>query len=97
MTIVGLILYWALQVFVICLWGRFILDIARMTRPQWRPQGFFLVVFSAVYAVTDPPLKLVRRFVKPVRMGAVALDLAWTIVLIVAIILMSFAAGLTRL
>lgn len=97
MNVIGLILYWALQVFVICLWGRFILDIARMARPDWRPRGGFLVLFSTVYAMTDPPLKLVRRFVKPVRMGPIALDLAWTIVLIAAIILMSLATGLARL
>jgi YggT family protein len=95
-NIIGLVLYWALQVFVICLWGRFILDIARMARPDWRPRGGLLVLFSFVYGITDPPLKLVRRFVKPVRMGPIALDLAWTIVLIVAIILMSLAAGLAR-
>jgi len=96
-NVIGLVLYWALQIFVICLWGRFILDIARMARPDWRPRGFWLVIFSSVYAVTDPPLKLVRRVVKPVRMGPIALDLAWTIVLIAAIILMSAAAGLARL
>ena len=96
MNIVGLVIYWALQVFVICLWVRFILDIARLARPDWRPRSLFLVLFSAVYVITDPPLKLVRRFVKPVRMGPIALDLAWTIVLIVAIILMSVAAGLAR-
>ncbi len=39
-----------------------------------------LVVAEAVFALTDPPIKLVRRVVPPIRVGNVALDLAWTIV-----------------
>jgi YggT family protein len=43
---------------------------------------------SIVLGITDPPLKLARRFIKPVRLGAVAIDFAWTVVLLVAVILM---------
>jgi YggT family protein len=46
------------------------------------------VLFSIVIAITDPPLKFVRRFVRPIRLGEVAIDLAWTIVLLAAVILM---------
>jgi len=38
--------------------------------------------------VTDPPLKLVRRVVKPIRFGGAQLDFAWSIVLILSIVLL---------
>lgn len=97
LAIIGLVLYWALQIFVIALWARFIIDLVRLTRPGWRPRGFWLVLFSAIFAFTDPPLKLVHRFIKPVRVGAAAIDFGWTIVLIIAIILMSLAASMARM
>jgi YggT family protein len=49
------------------------------------------VVLNLIYGVTDPPLKFVRRVVKPVRFGGIALDFAWTVVLLVAIVGMYIA------
>ncbi|MEY4409766.1 MAG: hypothetical protein RLZ99_239, partial [Actinomycetota bacterium] len=46
------------------------------------------------FTITDPPLKLVRRFVPPLRLGVIALDLAWTIVFIAALFLQRLALGL---
>ncbi len=96
MNLLWIILYYVVQAFIICLWARFIIDLVRAVRQQWRPKGAALVLLSAVYAVTDPPLKLVRRFIKPIRFGAVGLDLSWTIVLVIAIIVSYLLVGLTR-
>jgi YggT family protein len=49
-------------------------------------------VVDFAFTITDPPIKFVRRFVPPLRLGVVALDLAWTIVLIAVL----FAQGLVR-
>jgi YggT family protein len=46
---------------------------------------------NLIFAVTDPPLKFVRRVVKPVRFGGIALDFAWTVVLLAAIVAMYIA------
>lgn len=89
--IIGLILYYALMVFVIAMWGRLILDFIRAFRPGWRPVSFVLVLSGIIYAVTDPPLKLVRRWVKPMSLGAVALDFGWTVVMLAAIVAMYIA------
>jgi YggT family protein len=82
------VVYNALVIFIICMWVRFLIDLVRTLRRDWRPRGFVLVLFSIVIAITDPPLKFVRRFVRPIRLGEVAIDLAWTIVLLAAVILM---------
>ena len=85
-----------IQIFILLMWIRLIVDFVRSARPGWRPSPFLLVVFSIVFAVTDPPVKLVRRVIKPVRFGSVSIDFAWTIVLIVAIVLGNLIAGLPR-
>lgn len=82
------VVYFALVVFVVCMWIRFLVDLVRTLRRDWRPRGFLLVLLSIVLGITDPPLKFARRFIKPVRLGAVAIDFAWTVVLLAAVILM---------
>jgi YggT family protein len=47
-----------------------------------------------VYTVTDPPLNLIRRFVPPLRLGSIALDLAFIILIIVVQILLSVVGSL---
>ena len=72
---------------------RFVLDLARMLARQWRPRGFALVLAEFTYTVTDPPIRLVRRVIPPLRVGGAALDFAWSIVMLVVIILMSVTLG----
>jgi YggT family protein len=92
MTIVAAVTYYALQIFILLMWIRLIVDFVRSARPGWRPSSIFLLLFSVMYTITDPPVKLVRRVIKPVRFGAVSIDFAWTIVLIVAIVLSNVVA-----
>lgn len=94
MSIVGLVLYWALQVFFYAMIGRFIADLVMSVNPSWRPRGILLPVLDFAYTLTDPPLKFVRRFVPPLKLGPIALDLAWTLVLFAVIILQGFARAL---
>ena len=72
-----------LQLFLLCLFLRLILDYVRMAKPSWRPSGIILVVADFIYAVTDRPLRFVRRFVKPLRLGGISIDLSMLIIFIV--------------
>ncbi len=85
-TIAG-ILYAALLIYLLIMWVRFIVDIVQVINRQWRPRGFVLVVTEVAYMLTDPPLKLVRRLVPPIRAGGMALDFGWSIVMLVVIVL----------
>ena len=93
---IATILYIALTIFFIMMWGRFLLDLVRAFARRWRPTGFGLVLAEAVYAVTDPPVKLVRRVVPPLRIGAASLDFAWSIVMLAVIILISIVLGFVK-
>jgi YggT family protein len=87
-AILAWVAFAALGVFILLMWVRLILDWVRALQPRWRPTGAMLVIAEACFAVTDPPLKLVRRVVKPIRIGGAQLDFAWSIVLIVALVLL---------
>ncbi|GAA3744413.1 YggT family protein [Leifsonia bigeumensis] len=70
------------------MWGRFVLDLARSFARDWRPKGFWLVLAELVFTLTDPPIRLVRRFVPSIRIGGGGLDFSWSIVMLVVIVLM---------
>ena len=92
-SIIATIIYVALNIFVVVMWARFILDLVAMLARQWRPKGFVLVLAELAYTITDPPVKAVRRVVPPLRAGGVVIDFSWSIVLIAAIILSYIVAG----
>ncbi len=73
-----------LLLFLLVLFGRMVLDWIRVFSREWRPRGPMLVVAEGVYTVTDPPLKALRRVIPPLRIGGVALDLGF-LVLVLAI------------
>ena len=83
----------ALSVYVVFLFARFVLDLARVFARQWRPRGFGLVLAEFVYAMTDPPIKLVRRFLPPLRIGGVAIDFAFSVVFIACLLAQWILAG----
>jgi YggT family protein len=88
------ILYFLLLLYFFVMWGRFALDIVQAYNRSWRPRGGLLVLSEVVYTVTDPPIRTVRKALPPLRMGPVALDFGWTIVMLVVIIAMTIARAL---
>lgn len=94
-AVIATVVYYLLMIFVGAMWARLLLDLFRAIRRDFRPRGFWLVLFTGVYGITDPPLKVARKVIKPVRTGVVAFDFSWTVVLLVAIVLMYIAGGLS--
>lgn len=87
------VIYVALLIVFIAMWARFVLDWMQVLNPGWRPRGLMVIVAEGSYTITDPPIKAVRRVIPPLQLGSIRLDLAWTIVLIVVLILMSLVSG----
>ena len=92
-SIVATIVYVGLTIFFVLMWARFILDLVRVFARRWRPRGVGLVLAEFVYVVTDPPIKLVRKVIPPLRLGGAALDFAWTIVMLAVIVLMTIVSA----
>ena len=82
------LIYWLLNLFLIALIGRLILDYIRIFSPNFRPRGFLLALAELIYSVTDPPLRFVRQFVPPLRLGGISLDLSFIVVFFVVQLLM---------
>jgi YggT family protein len=76
---IGTILVLILQIFLFALLGRLILDYVRIFARNWRPSGISLYFVEAVYSITDKPMGFVRRFIPPLRIGAVSLDLSFIV------------------
>lgn len=82
------IAYVALFVYFLVMWARFVLELVTVFSPRWRPTGALLVVAEGVYTLTDPPVLFTRRLVPPVRFGGISLDFAWSIVMLVVLVLL---------
>jgi YggT family protein len=94
MSLVVALLQWALQIYFYLMIARLIVDLVLSVNPAWRPRGLVLVLVELVYTLTDPPIKFIRKFIKPVRFGGLALDFGWTVVVFAIGILQSFLGRL---
>ena len=77
MGLVAVALWWALQVYFFALVARLFIDLALSVNRSWRPSGLLLPLVELVMTITDPALKVVRRVIPPIRLGAIQLDLGW--------------------
>jgi len=82
LNVIGLVLW----IYLLCLVLRIVLDWVQHFARDWRPTGAVLVIAETVYTVTDPPLRLVRRLIPPLRLGNVALDLGFMLVFLVVLV-----------
>ena len=89
MEIIGTTLVLILYVFIGFLWIRFIVDWVQVFARQWEPHGPLLVGLEGVYTATDPPIVALRRVIPPLRIGSVALDLSFLLVMVSAYLLLS--------
>ena len=67
--------------FLLLMLVRWVVDLVMAFMPDWRPKGFMIVVLELTYTVTDPPLRFLRRFIPPLRMGRFSLDLSFILLL----------------
>jgi YggT family protein len=62
-------------------------EATRQFARRWRPAGIAAVGIELVYLSTDPPVRLLRRLIPPVRLGPISLDLSILILLLVILAL----------
>jgi len=83
------ILYVALWLYLLLLIGRLILSWIQAFSRSWSPTGIVLMLAEAIYTATDPPLRLLRRYLPTVRLGNVALDLSFTVLFFVVLVMIN--------
>jgi len=77
--IVGDLLALVVWIFLLVLFVRLVFDWIQVFARDWRPKGVVLVLAEAVYTVTDPPLKALRRLIPPLSIGMVRIDVAFMV------------------
>ena len=82
---------WALSVvinlYMMVLFARVILDWIQFFARGWRPSGILLVVANVLYALTDPPIRWIGRFIPPLRVGGgMAIDVGFMVLFLFLII-----------
>lgn len=78
-----------LYLFLVLLLARLALEWIQVFARQWQPRGPVLVIAETTYTATDPPLKAVRKVLKPVRIGSIQLDLAFLVLLLGVYVLLN--------
>jgi YggT family protein len=86
-NILWTVLFYALSVYLVILIVRMILGWIQVYARSWTPTGVVLVIAEGVYSATDPPLRFLRRYIRPLRIGSVALDLSFMLLFLVVYVL----------
>lgn len=84
----------ALLVFYLLVVARLIAETTRSFARSWRPAGVTAVGLEVVYSITDPPMKLLRRMIPPLRMGGVSIDLSVIVLFIIILVLQQIVGAL---
>ncbi len=95
LRLVATILYALLFLYVFVLLVRLVLEYIPMFNRSWRPKGAGLIAAEIVFTLTDPPLKLFRRFIPPLRVGPVAIDFAFALTMLLCFILLGVLRALS--
>lgn len=92
---VGSTLSLLLLIFLLFLVFRLIMEYVFMLARSFRPSGPVAIALELAYSVTDPPLKLLRRVLPPLRIGQVSIDLGFLVLfLLVSQVLRPVASNL---
>ena len=94
MGILKIVLYYVLWIYLLMLIGRMIITWVQAFSRTWAPRGFLLVVAEGIFTATDPPLRFLRRYIPPLRLGSVALDLSFMVLFFVVLILVNVVVPL---
>jgi YggT family protein len=88
MGILKVVLTYVLTVYLVILIARMIISWIQMFARQWVPTGILLVIAEGIFTATDPPLKFLRRYIRPLRIGTVAIDLSFMVLFILILVLL---------
>lgn len=73
---IGIILYALIRLFSFALIIRIIVEMVASFSRNFRPPRWFTLVAEPLFAVTDPPVKGLRKIIPPLRLGNVSLDVS---------------------
>jgi len=91
MNVLKIVLTYILEFYLVVLVGYLILSWINMFVRPWYPPRLVKTIALGIFALTDPPLKFLRRYIPPLKLGTVSLDLSFMVLFIVVLILLQVA------
>ena len=88
MYLAGSIIGYVLQIYLGLLFLRMVLSWIPAFSPDFHPRGAVLVIFEAVYTLTDPPIRFFTRLLPNVRIGQIAFSLGYLAAFLAVMLLM---------
>jgi YggT family protein len=92
-SIVAQAAYLLLYFFWLILLSRFVMGWVLAFGRRWQPGRGAAATLEAVWSVTDPPLKALRRVIPPLPLGTVTIDLSAIVLLLILYVLMRVVVG----
>ena len=92
-SIIAQVIYLLLYVFFLTLIARFVMGWVLAFGRRWQPGRGAAATLEAVWSVTDPPLKALRRVIPPLPLGTVTVDLSAIVLLLILFVLMQVVVG----
>lgn len=83
MSLLGSILYVVLQIFVLILIARIVIEMIQSFSRNFQPPRWFVYIAEPLFMITDPPVKALRRVIPPLQLGNVSLDMSVIVLFII--------------
>ena len=83
MSLLGSILYVVLQIFVLILIARIVIEMIQSFLRNFQPPRWFVYIAEPLFMITDPPVKALRRVIPPLQLGNVSLDMSVIVLFII--------------
>jgi YggT family protein len=89
-SVIAYLLSGLISLYLVILTARVIISFIPLLVREWEPKGIVLVVAEVVYTLTDPPIKLLRKVIPPLRLGNIQIDLAFMVLWFALLILQRY-------
>ena len=86
------VLITVLQLYVLLLIAYIVISWVMIFAREWQPRGVVLLIVEGVFSAVEPPLRLLRRFIPPLRIGGISLDIAFIVLFILVQVLIVVAS-----
>ncbi|AWB82932.1 hypothetical protein C3B44_03730 [Corynebacterium yudongzhengii] len=87
MILTGTVILILLRLYTLVLIARIITEMIQSFSKQFRPPRWFAVAAEPIFLITDPPVKLLRRLIPPLRTGNVGIDVSVIVLFIILIVI----------
>ena len=83
LSLIGSIVHFLVNAYILVLFIRMILDWVAVLAPR----GLVASLIDAIYQLTEPPLRWLRQYIRPIPMGPIYFDVAFIVLYFILIVI----------